>query len=1187
MPAVSSRRPGGRQAGSALLISALLLAGCAGGQRPEPAAHRSPGSDRAGDVRPGGPAGEPEPLPPEAGAVAEGRLAPDETALHPIPLCEGEYVELHLDRSTREAEMRLLAPPGADGSRPEVGWGETAVGAFGQTLWSLAPGAGTYHVAVEPRSGAETGGYRLRVLALHLAGPDEQARQAGQEAWDEAMAAQRGGRHEEALEHLRAAHRYWSEAGYLRGVAAALGRTGRSQHALHRLEEAAESFRRAAEAWEEVEDSAGVAASLNLLAGVEIDRHRWAEARQSLDRGLELTEDPGREVVRGHLLETVCKLHVRKGQTDAAIGACQRSVDYWRDLGRSGETVDPLVNLGLLHRVLGDLGTAESHYRQGLEHLERHPDPGREATIYNNLAIIHDYRGELQKALLDYQRALELHELVGNRSDAALALHNMASIKEQIGDLDQTLAYYREARRIQEEIGDVGGLASTLFGIGGVHLRREHLDRARMAMEEALALGRASGAAPLVADALHGMAELRLAEDRPRAALEALDEALALVETIGNRWKQADLLGLAARAALALGRDEEALSALRRAAAINEDVGHRRGLASNYYEIARVLRQRGRIEEARLAIEAALAVVDLLWERTGDRELRSRVAASHQQLFELFIDLLMEEHARDPGGHHAAEALREAERARAKGLLEVLAGAELDLARRVPAHLLAERRELRRRLEELERRRARLLRGTEDVEESAELFRVKLDLDQVLLGLAEVERRMRAANPGYGLLTRPQPVSVGEIRQWVVDQETVLLEYRLGEERSFLFVVEPDGELQAFELPPRKVLEEEARCAHWLITAFADPAATRAEDRRRCLGTRVERFEEISGATRIEIRQRRRREIEEAYRERARRLADLLLGRARDAGALDGRRIAVVPDGALVYIPFGALPLPGDTAAPLLAGHEVVHLPSASVLAFQRQRPDRRPDPSGLLAVVADPVYNRADSRLAKGANPATEEVRPDGARSGGDPAPPEHSFPRLAFSADEARAIAGLVDPEEAFVALGLDASREIATGPALADYRYVHFAAHGVVDTEYPRLSGLVLSLFDRAGRSRDDGFLRLEDVYDMRLNADMVVLSACDTALGREVRGEGLIGLSRGFMHAGAERVVASLWRAHDLTTAVLMEGFYHNLLVEGRPPGDALRRAQLDLMNDSGGDFEFPYYWAGFTLQGDWR
>jgi CHAT domain-containing protein len=193
-------------------------------------------------------------------------------------------------------------------------------------------------------------------------------------------------------------------------------------------------------------------------------------------------------------------------------------------------------------------------------------------------------------------------------------------------------------------------------------------------------------------------------------------------------------------------------------------------------------------------------------------------------------------------------------------------------------------------------------------------------------------------------------------------------------------------------------------------------------------------------------------------------------------------------------------------------------------------------------------------------------------------------TFRRLPSSAREARAIAALVPADQRLLALGFDASRARALSPELAQYRDLHFATHGVLDSRRPELSKLVLSLYDEKGRA-EDGFLRLNDIYNLRLDADLVVLSACRTALGQEIRGEGLVGLTRGFMYAGAARVLASLWSVEDRATADLMATFYRNRLRQQLPPATALRRAQLEIARQPGR--KSPYYWAGFSLQGEWH
>jgi CHAT domain-containing protein len=310
-------------------------------------------------------------------------------------------------------------------------------------------------------------------------------------------------------------------------------------------------------------------------------------------------------------------------------------------------------------------------------------------------------------------------------------------------------------------------------------------------------------------------------------------------------------------------------------------------------------------------------------------------------------------------------------------------------------------------------------------------------------------------------------------------------------------------------------------------------------------------------------------------------------------GAAHVRRFVVVADGALQLVPFSALLMPGGSNL-LLADQEVVSLPSASVLALLRQgNPERKP-PTKTLALFADPVFDRNDQRVRgaraeRPAEPAPVEtggvaVESSLTRSARDTGLAGSALPRLPFTRREATAIQSLVAPSQRRVALDFAATWAAVTRD-LSEFRYAHFATHGFLDAVHPELSGLVLSLVDRKGRDQE-GFLPAMEIFNLKLSAELVVLSACQTALGKEIMGEGLVGLTRAFMYAGAPRVVASLWRVDDAATAELMKKFYGGMLGPKKlRPAAALREAQLSVSRQK--RWEHPYYWAGFVLQGEWR
>jgi CHAT domain-containing protein len=271
----------------------------------------------------------------------------------------------------------------------------------------------------------------------------------------------------------------------------------------------------------------------------------------------------------------------------------------------------------------------------------------------------------------------------------------------------------------------------------------------------------------------------------------------------------------------------------------------------------------------------------------------------------------------------------------------------------------------------------------------------------------------------------------------------------------------------------------------------------------------------------------------------------------------------------------------------------VLTTPSASVLATLRREAALRDRPSKGIAVLADPVFEAADARVRRAvdrrrqanasARPSLDAERSIHARAAVDQLRAGGTLARLAFSRDEAANIAALAGAD-AWVADGFGANRKAVLSHALEDYRVVHFATHGLVNDAHPELSGLLLSLVSEDGAPQD-GFLRLQDIVNLELRADLVVLSACRTALGKDVRGEGLLSLTRSFMFAGTPRVVASLWQVGDAATAELMKRLYTGLLTKGMSPAAALRAAQRELAADP--RWSAPYYWAGFVLQGDWR
>jgi CHAT domain-containing protein len=420
-----------------------------------------------------------------------------------------------------------------------------------------------------------------------------------------------------------------------------------------------------------------------------------------------------------------------------------------------------------------------------------------------------------------------------------------------------------------------------------------------------------------------------------------------------------------------------------------------------------------------------------------------------------------------------------------------------------------------------------------------------------------------AAKQTEDLAASAPTLMLKQVQTEIEGDDTILLEYALGDKKSHVWVID-QRQMTSHELPESDRIRK-------LIDLV----------RESLVPPQLEKDESASHY------QARVRKIDHAYEVVALQLSRLLLGPIDLAHA---KRILIVPDGPLQYVPFAALPRPGPGGArgPLIERYEVDILPSASVLATLRRTTANRTPPTATVAVFADPVFERDDPRVSIGSPRDQKGIqeRPGALTRAIRDLGGSQYIPRLPASREEANAIAAIFgsrDPQTVRIALDFDANRDDLLKDGLARFRLIHFATHGVVDSRHPEMSGLILSLVDRRGR-KQDGYLRLGDIYKLKLAADLIVLSSCDSALGKEIESEGIIGLPRGFLYAGARSVIASLWKVNDEATARLMSALYTQIR-RGESSGSALRSAQLAMLHDE--RWSKPYNWAAFALQGDYR
>jgi len=770
------------------------------------------------------------------------------------------------------------------------------------------------------------------------------------------------------------------------------------------------------------------------------------------------------------------------------------------------------INLGELHYFLGDLDGAITEDRQALALSQRLGDRVRQAEAASDLGLPLHLHGRYDEAATYFDRALALWRPEDNAVERASTLINRGLLHRDLGETDLARERLNEALGIARQGTDRNNEATALDALGVLALDARQPGTALESFQAALRLRSPGSYGWAVTSTALGVIYRQLG--RPEDARRAYAEALPILARLGDSREQAECLGNLGHLETVTGHDEAALDHFDRSVGMFRRLSDLPDMAWALEEKAWALRRRGNLEAARKLMEEALTEVERHRFSQASYATRAGFFSTQQDFYGSLIDLLMAMHQKSPDTGYDAAALEVSERSLARSLLDGLAASGTDLrGGGADPKLHAREREIEKEIDVLVSIQTRLSQKAATPEQ---LRPVERDLGRRWAELDRVRAELRTSDPRYVALTQPQPWRAAEIRRELLAPDTLLLEYRLGETRSFLWAVTPDS-VKSFVLPGRAEIERAARPACELLA--------------RSYG----RSAEISAGLQLAT------------------LSHLLLSPV--APLLPGKRLLVVGDGILQSLPFAALPEPGGRE-PLVAHHEIVALPSVSVLGEIRREVAVRSRAPKALWLLAAPDFG------------ASRDFKP------------------LQYAGKEAMAILELVPASDSVEVQSREASRAAVLNSRLRDYRILHFATHGSFGDTAPGGGRLALAQVDPQGRPEPNGFLYLADIYELSLRADLVVLSACESALGREVRGEGMMGMTRGFFYAGAERVLVSLWNVNDgRVTVELMRHFYRGILKEGLPPAAALQKAQTWVRQQEG--WRAPYYWAGFTLQGEWR
>ena len=1051
-------------------------------------------------------------------------LGPNSSLEQVIQGGETQSFELHLDSGTFllleiyqrgvSVSSRVLSPTG-----------ETAEGAGfedpgSQLLALIAERAGTYRLDVIGHDSPKLSGrYKVLVRAMRPSAGGDEIRVEGVKALREARrlvaqnkenpSPQALARMEESLVLFERTGEGLGEVEALAAIAAFHGARNELQDAISWQQKVLDLARKLglanAEAW-----------ALANLGSLTSQRGDQEQAISLLNRSLAIREQIGEPYEQAWVLRQLGQAYLRKKEIDTALQTFEQARSLAEAAGDIALQIHSLLGVGECYYRQYRLGQARELLEQALD-LSRQADNAKTEDIEQNLAVLYQNQGQFQKALELFIRVAEKRSF----KESGMMRYNMGNLYLELGDLDEAMENYLTSQAAFHAKGDAENEVHALIGIGRIHQRRGD---ARQALDEYLKARQLVPKELWVV--LHSIGLARIDLGEPQEALSSLERALEIARTSHDKAREAVTLLALGSAYAKLHEAERAVESFTEATAVAGEIGYQSVIALALLQRSLLRRDQNRPEEALADVENALATVEAVRRNIVGDGLRTGFFATKRTFYDLDIDLLLQLDRLQPGKGYRARALEASERARARGLLDLLAEGRIDVRQGLDPGLRQREDDLAEKLSQVQRE---LRVGNANPER---LEKLRAERDALDASRRQLEVEIQTKNRRYADVRYPIPIQLADIQRNLLDDRTALLEYALGQKGSTLFVITREA-----------------------LHTYALPAA----------GKITEQVQRLREALQQESFLKRR-----DYLESASQLYRDLIEPA--SAALAGKTtLLIVPDGVLYYTPFEAL-LTAAGDGPywdlpyLLRLFSIAYIPSASVLASLRE-PRQEPTPSERKQLVAfAPFVNPGKETHSRGESQGT--------------APESRgAFKLLPASRREVAGIAGLY-PEAALSFLGEAADETTVThNPSVATARRLHFATHAQINEDHPEYSALVL-----AERPGEDGLLQMREIFNLKLSADLAVLSACETGLGKEVTGEGLIGLTRAFFYAGVPSLVVSLWNVVDGPTPDLMVDFYQNLdRLQDR--AKALQTSKLSMV--AGRTYSHPSYWAPFILLGEPR
>lgn len=913
------------------------------------------------------------------------------------------------------------------------------------------------------------------------------------------------------------------EAGDLAKAAQVLNEAGRLQLKLSLPKEALATFQQSLNLTDQVNVPVAKVDALNGAGASHLHSGRHEEATPLIQQAVTISQQ--NNYLPGHA-EALLRLSDCENRTNhtQALKTANDALVMWQTIGNARGIIRSHLSIATYQYAQNSLdeATQTNQTARGLANNAGFKDLEAEALI--NLAFIEYRKGawhEVTKFLWDAGKLFEAE------SDLIMATRIATTAAEayvESGWPEIALQKYEEALEYISKANHPRGVTVVKWGIGRTLFYAGRYSEALEKFEETLDDAKLLKEPATIAMCQEFLGRTQEAMGVHTSALQNLEAALTLYLSADNPMEAARTRALIAQVYENSNQFEEARKFYQKALQGFDGHSDRVNQSATLFALGRLEMKSRNYEIAEKYLQKSIDVTENMRRRSTSRDLTAAFSATVHDRYERYIQCLMRNHREQGSQDRVVQAFETSESARARSLAELLRVRDTNLLSGVDPELSKQERSLRQLLRMKEDDRVTLLRTRTEKPKldklDAELERLNAEYNSIL---ATINQRY----PAFKQLTQPQSWDLRRIQQEVIaDDNTLLLEFLLGPDKSYVWAVTRNS-ITSHELPSQEAIDGAAKKLYELLKT-----------------SKPENPTELGNATQ--------------------KLGQMILSPVADQ--LQKQRILVAADGALNYIPFQILAETAN-AEPLVAQHEVINVPSASILGELRKETARRGGRNKVLAAFGDPVFR--------------ENVQIVPSRSdSGDP----ESIAPLFYAAREIESLREVASDEQTYAATEKDATREQLLKLDLSQYSILHFATHGLLRPSSPENSGLWLSTIDREGKPVD-GFVGLQDIYSLRAPVDLVVLSACQTGLGSETRGEGLIGLTRGFMYAGATSVVASVWKVEDEATAELMKLFYTEMLKNGKTPSEALRLAQNSIRQKP--QWSAPHYWAGFTLQGEYN